>query len=349
MMRVIKPGALTTLQDLGRYGSQRFGVPVNGVMDEWAHRAANLLVGNEGDAVSLEITLTGPTLRFERDTLIALTGAELGASVDGVPVQRNRAVLIRAGVDLVFSERKRGARAYLAVRGGFRGDAVMGSASTFLRGGFGGHAGRALMRGDRVAIEPAAVRPTALIRLLVQSGAARIYGPVIAPEAFLNDDGSDGRQESEDEAPDDSTWTLRCIPGPQWDRFDEESRARFVGARFRIDGRSDRMGYRLSGVAIHLSAPLEMISEATSFGTVQVPPDGNPIVLMADRQSAGGYPKIAYVATVDLPLLAQSMPGQSIGFELITLDQAQALYLEREAALQALQAEVRAAAPQVDA
>jgi biotin-dependent carboxylase-like uncharacterized protein len=348
MMRVIKPGALSTLQDLGRYGYQRIGVPVNGAMDEWSHRVGNLLVGNPDEAVSLEITLTGPSLRFERDSLIAMTGADLRASLNGVPLPRNRAVLVRAGALLACGDRQEGARAYLAVRGGFQADTLMGSGSTFLRGGFGGMQGRALQKGDRVAVGSDAKRPTALIRIMVQSGSDMVIGPVLAQPWEPVPQAAEALEGEADGAANPEGVVLRCMPGPQWDRFEEDARKRFEDSAFRIDGRSDRMGYRLQGPTLLLKKPLEMVSEATPFGTVQVPPDGNPIVLMADRQSAGGYPKIAYVATVDLPRLAQSMPGESVAFLCITLEESQSLYLRREAALEALRAEVLAAAPSLD-
>jgi antagonist of KipI len=355
MMRVVKPGALSTLQDLGRYGYQRFGVPVNGAMDEWAHRVANLLVGNMDTAVTLEITLTGPLLNFERDTLIALTGADFSPTVNGDPIPMDRAVLVRAGAELAMPARTRGARGYLAVRGGFEADTIMGSASTFLRGGFGGRHGRALQRGDRVGILSQPSKPRGLIRLMVQSGTDFVAGPVAsAPWEALLPASAAGPEvdvapmpESNRDAraqPGDSTLTVRCMRGPQWERFDRQSLERFLGTAFHIDGQSDRMGYRLQGETLALSSPLEMVSEATSFGCVQVPPDGNPIVLMADRQSAGGYPKIAYAATVDLPLLAQAMPGERVGFAMITLEESQRLYLAREASFEALRARVHAAA-----
>ncbi|ARP80912.1 hypothetical protein CAL12_08700 [Bordetella genomosp. 8] len=330
MIRVLKPGALTQLQDLGRYGHQRYGVPVNGVMDEWSHRVANILVGNPDDAATLECTLTGPTLRFmpggRGERLIALCGADMQASIDGMPAPLNQPLLVRAGATLAFGERRRGARVYLAVRGGFDVPAVMGSRSTFARGGYGGFEGRAIARDDRLPLGAADTGYPGATRLLVQCGL-----PFVSAGLF------------ELPAPAGHPDGLRAIQGPQWQAYTEAARTAFREQPFRIDSRSDRMGYRLEGPRLALSEPLEMISEAVAFGTVQVPPDGNPIVLMADRQSAGGYPKIAYVASVDLPLLAQAMPGDTVRFAIVTLDEAQALYLEREASLAALRARVASA------
>lgn len=326
MIRVLKPGALTQLQDLGRYGHQRYGVPVNGVMDEWSHRLANILVGNPDDSATLECTLTGPTLRFMRERLIALSGADMRARIDDMPAPLNQPLLVRAGATLAFGERRRGARVYLAVRGGFDVPAVMGSRSTFARGGYGGFHGRPLARDDRLALCAADAGYAGATRLLVQCGL-----PFVSAAQF------------DLPAPDGGLEGLRAMPGPQWQAYTDEARTAFREQAFQIDSRSDRMGYRLNGPRLALSAPLEMVSEAVSFGTVQVPPDGNPIVLMADRQSAGGYPKIAYVASVDLPLLAQALPGDAVRFSMITLEAAQALYLEREQSLEALRAGVAAA------
>ncbi|OZI30363.1 hypothetical protein CAL29_20215 [Bordetella genomosp. 10] len=332
MIRVLKPGALTQLQDLGRYGYQRYGVPVNGVMDEWAHRVANILVGNDETVATLECTLAGPVLEFREERLIALCGADMRASLDGLPAPLNEPLLVRRGAVLAFGECRRGARLYLAVRGGFDVEPVMGSASTFARGGFGGFVGRALAKGDRLPLRAADPGYPRARRLLVQSGT-----PFVSAALF-------------DLPPRETPEAVRAMRGPQWQAFTEDARAAFTSTPFTVDTQSDRMGYRLRGEVLKLEQPLEMISEATAFGTVQVPPDGNPIVLMADRQSAGGYPKIAYVATVDLPVLAQALPGAALRFAIVEMEEAQALYLAQAAELAALRERVRAAmSPAADA
>jgi biotin-dependent carboxylase-like uncharacterized protein len=323
MIRVLKAGALSQLQDLGRYGHQRYGVPVNGVMDEWSHRIANILVGNPDDTATLECTLTGPVLRFSQDRLIALSGADMRASVDDADAPLNQPLLLRAGATLHFGERRRGARVYVAVRGGFDVPPVMGSRSTFIRGGFGGFQGRALVKGDRLGLYETDTGYPGARRLLVQCGT-----PFVSAAQF--------DLPSRDGALD----ALRVMAGPQWQAFTDEAATAFQEGTFLIDSRSDRMGYRLDGPRLSLAQPLEMVSEAVSFGTVQVPPDGNPIILMADRQSAGGYPKIAHVASVDLPVLAQAMPGDRVRFTLVTLAEAQTLYLAREDALGGLREQV---------
>lgn len=318
MMRVIKPGPLSTLQDLGRTGYQQFGVPVNGAMDNDAHRRANALVGNAPEVATLECTLQGPVLRFERDALIAITGGDLDARIDDVALPRDCAVLLRAGVTVHFGARRTGARAYLAVSGGFDVPMVMGSRSTFVRAGYGGFEGRALQRDDRVPTGAPTVPYRGLLRLMVQAGVPFAAAPVVP--WTMTDAG-------------DAVVTLRVVAGPQWAAFSPTSHTAFVELGYKIDSRSDRMGYRLSGEPLALAAPLEMISEGTPFGTVQVPPDGQPIVLMADRQTAGGYPKIAYVASVDLPQLAQAMPEDVVRFHLVSLAHAQHLAQQRAADL----------------
>ena len=326
-MIVDKPGMLSVIQDRGRYGYQRLGVPVNGVMDEWSHRIANILVGNDVWAATLEITLLGPMVRFERDVLIAVTGADIVLTIEGTPAPLHRSLLVRGGAKVVFGKCRTGARAYLAVRGGFDVAPVLESRSTFVRGGFGGMDGHALQKDDRVAIGDANTGYPYLHAALLRGdpgGLAFVAGPEIPIE------------------PNEAMLTaLRFIPGPQWSDFTDEAQSHFTESDYRIHARSDRMGYRLEGPMLSLRAPLEMISEATNFGTVQIPPDGQPIVLMADRQGAGGYPKIAYVITADLPALAQAMPGESLGFEAVDIDTAEKAYLEQEDVLARLQHAVR--------
>jgi biotin-dependent carboxylase-like uncharacterized protein len=323
MIRVLKAGALTTLQDLGRRGMQRYGVPVNGAMDESSHRIANILVGNDEGEATLECTLTGPTLRFEHDHLVALCGADLGALIDDERAPRGQPLLVRAGATLSFAGRRTGARVYLAARGGFDVEPVLGSRSTFLAGHFGGYHGRALARGDRLALRGKGHGYPEALRLMVQSGTpfASAAQPELPP-------------------PDGSLPTVRYIRGPQWEHFADAARAAFESEEFVITPESDRMGYWLSGPALPLAQPFEMVSEATSFGTVQVPPSGKAVVLMADRQGAGGYPKIGYVASVDLPLLAQAVPGDRLRFNEIDMAEAQRLYLARENGLAGLRATV---------
>ena len=317
-IEVIKPGALSTFQDLGRVGYQRFGVVVGGVMDQCSHRAANLLVGNDEQEATLEVTLLGPGLKFNETALIAICGADLAPRIDNTALPMGRPVLVRGGSQIDFGRRQSGMRAYLAVRGGYQLAPVMQSKSTYVRGAFGGFGGRALKKGDEIAIATAAGNPEdcypQLALALRESAASFATLPAALVPRYA----------------DSALPIVRVTAGQQWQAFTGQAQAQFVDGDFRIGVRSDRMGYRLEGQPLGLRAPLEMISEAVCFGTVQVPPDGNPIILMADRQTTGGYPKIATVISVDLPMLAQMMPHQALGFTLVTLDEAQRLYLERE-------------------
>jgi antagonist of KipI len=318
-----KAGALTTLQDLGRFGYQRFGIVVGGAMDEMSHRAANLLVNNAETEATLEITLMGPSLVFGETALIAICGADLSPHVGVERLPMGRPVLLRAGSRLDFGVRKSGCRAYLAIHGGYKVDLLMHSKSTYVRGGFGGFEGRPLHKGDELMVDQhdaERVYP-ALGRMLEGSDASFVSLPVLTAGTVELAQGAQ---------------PIRVMRGQQWEKFSSDAQSKFTTREFRVTPDSDRMGFRLDGEKIVPLQAIEMISEAVAFGTVQVPPDGNPIVLMADRQATGGYPKLADVASVDLPALAQLMPNQRIRFELISVDQAQELYLERERRIRAI-------------
>jgi len=328
-IEVIKPGALSLLQDRGRHGYQHLGVVVGGAMDEWSHRCANALLGNEEDEATLEITLMGPSLLFHEAQEIALCGANLSARIGEAELPMNRAVLVRAGARLDFGKRIDGMRSYLAVRGGFAVPGVMDSRSTYVRGAFGGLQGRALKKGDVLEVGGVPPVSAASAARLGDADFIEIHQPEVhAPAIALRTEGP---------AP------VRVIAGQQWALFTDEAQQAFMQAEFRISPQSDRMGFRLEGPVLERRHAMEMISEGVAFGTVQVPPDGQPIVLMADRQTTGGYPKIACVASVDLPLVAQLAPQEALRFEPILLEAAQALYLERERALGRLRSLVRAA------
>jgi antagonist of KipI len=312
---VVRPGLLTTVQDLGRFGYQRYGVVAGGVMDEWAPRLANAVVGNDERDATLEITLQGPVLHFDEPALAAVCGADLAPHIGGAPFPQGRPVLVRAGSVLEFHAGDQGCRAYLAVRGGFQVPVVMGSRSTYIRAALGGLEGRALRKGDKLPVT--AYAPgwyPELDRALAAGGQ-----PFAAPRWSVGFTAVPARARK-----------VRVIAGPQWELFSQETRELFLGTEFGISVNSDRMGYRLTGAMLKLRRPAEMISEPVTFGTIQVPPDGNPIILMADRQTTGGYPKIAHVASVDLPRLAQSRPLERFAFELVMLAEAQQAYLARE-------------------
>jgi antagonist of KipI len=314
-VRVIAGGLQTTVQDLGRPSSQRQGVPAGGAMDRTALRAGNILVGNDEGAAGLEAALIGPTLAFDRPTLIAITGADLVATVEHEPLPAWHAALVQAGAVLRFGAPARGCRAYIALAGGLDVPLLFGSRSTYLRAEFGGLDGRALRAGDALNLGS----PSALSREIAAS--LRATSQVSIARWSI---GSTVRPRFADDA------LVRVIPGAHASALSDQSRDQLFAARFRVSASSDRMGYRLEGPPLSLASPIELLSEAVAFGTIQLPPGGAPIVLMADRQTTGGYPRIGEVASIDLPLVAQLKPGDHVRFRPISLRDAQRLYLARE-------------------
>lgn len=326
-IRIGYPGLLTTVQDLGRAGYQRQGVIVSGAMDRFALRMANLLAGNAEGEAALEATLTGPALHFSQDALISVCGGDLAPEVDGRPLPMWRPVWVQAGRTVRFGGCRSGARAYIAVAGGFAVPPVMGSYSTYLRAGLGGCEGRALREGDVLPVgAPSGLSVHYMEHLRRSAGP----GPFAAPSWFAGP------------LPDYSgNPPIRFVPGREYAAFTRESRERFAGRSYRLTPQSDRMGYRLEGPPLSLQERLEPISSAVAFGTVQVPEGGQPIVLMADRQTIGGYPVIAQVITADLPLLAQLRPGQRVRFAPVTVEQAEEQYIRGELELGITAAAIR--------
>ncbi|WP_227939794.1 biotin-dependent carboxyltransferase family protein [Alkalihalobacillus deserti] len=316
-LTILKPGLLTTIQDLGRIGYQKHGIIISGAMDSVSLRLANLLVGNEEDEGVLELTLSGPTLRFEKDTLIAITGGDLSPTINQKEIPLSKAVHVKKGSVLTFGPSKYGCRSYLACAGGFQITKVFGSMSTYLRASLGGFHGRALKQGDVIELR----MPSQLSKNLIQSI------PLTEGRAFQA-----------------SRWTMsqallpsstqergvRLIKGPQFSDFTKVSQEVLWSKAFKISPQSDRMGCRLEGEPLRLEKSMEVLSEPVTLGTIQVPPDGNPIILLADRQTIGGYPKVAQVAAVDLPIIAQAKPGDQLFFKEILLEEAEQLYLQRE-------------------
>lgn len=301
-LQVLDGGLLTTVQDLGRHGHERYGVPVAGAMDPFALRVANRLVGNLPQAAALEITLVGPRLRATTACLIAVAGADLSLRVNGWEMPPWVAIWVRQGWVVEFGERKTGCRAVLAVAGGIDVPPVMGSRSTYLNGGWGGFAGRSLRPGDLVSLGQ---MPRHL-----PGRAGRPVPPGLLP--------------AYSDAPE-----IRVVMGPQDGCFTREGIATFLSGEYRVTPASDRMGYRLQGPTIAHRETADILSDGTPLGAVQVPADGQPIVLMADRQTTGGYAKIATAISADIPLLAQCLPGQSrVRFAPVTVQEAQAHYRE---------------------
>ena len=293
MLEVLDPGLLTTVQDAGRKGWARYGVPPSGPLDEVAFTAANVLVGNPPDAAALEITLTGPTLRVRRECLIAVCGATFDLWVGTLPVPTWHAVYVRAGQIVTFGTRRSGARAYFAISGGIALPPFLGSQATYLPGGFGGLDGRALRAGDRLPLGDATAGN-------VVPRAGRVW-PVDRRPPYTPQP------------------TLRVVLGPQDDYFTAEGLATFLNSAYQLTPEADRMGVRLQGPPIAHRGSTGIVSDGVVTGSVQVPPDGQPIVMLADHQTTGGYPKIATVVRADLPLLAQCLPGDQIRFVTVTL------------------------------
>jgi antagonist of KipI len=309
---VLVPGLFTTVQDLGRWGHQHIGVAVAGAMDRRAHIAANRALGNDDNAATLEVTLSGPELRFDQPTRIAIAGAALSPSLDGQPVPSETAVACRTGSVLRFGQRLAGARAYIAFDGGVDVPTVMGSRSTHTGSGLGGFEGRALRAGDRVALRPPVRRGAPAAMRAGGPAAIRGGGPSSSPLSA-------------------TPARLRVLPGPQLEHFGADALDTLRRTRFRVSPQSNRMGYRLSGGTLPASNHGEMISDATFAGSIQVPPSGEPILLMVDRQTTGGYPQLAVVIAADLPAAAQLAPDDWVAFEPCDLGIARAA-LEQERA-----------------
>jgi KipI family sensor histidine kinase inhibitor len=302
---ILRPGLFTTIQDAGRWGHQASGVPVSGPMDRLSHRIANALVGNDPTAALLEATLAGPEIRIENGGVIAVTGADFSARLDAGEIPLHRPIRCRAGAVLRFGERRSGARAYIAFGGGIVVPALLGSRATHTYCGLGGLDGRAIAAGDRLPL-----------------GEERAPGPPrIISTPTKNVRGT----------------KVRVMPGPQLDFFPPEALDVLQRTRFTVTPHSDRMGYRLTGATIPRVEGREMISDATFTGALQVPPSGDPILLMSDRQTSGGYPQLATVITADLPIAGQLAPGDLIEFEICTRAQAIAALIAQEGAVLALQ------------
>lgn len=292
---------LATVQDLGRVGFERLGVPVSGAMDSFVLRAANRLVGNPPGAAALELALAGIELALAQPGLVALAGPLWRMEVGGRSIPAWIAAYARAGERIRVYPSAGCAWGYLAFSGGVDVPLVMGSRSTYLRGGFGGFEGRPLRAGDCLALGSAISDPA----LLARAGVS--LAPNLRP-LYAN------------------PVTLRVLPAPQADVFDDSAWRTFLSSAYTLSPTSDRMGYRLEGAPIRSKTGAELLSEGVVMGALQVPGSGQPLVLMADRQTAGGYPKIAVVISADLPLLAQLPPGGQARFELTTLAEAQSAY-----------------------
>lgn len=307
---VLNPGLLTTVQDMGRMGYQQFGVSVSGVMDPRAAATANILVGNPEDEAVLECTMLGPQLRFDATNTIALTGGDLMASLDGQPVPTYRAIAVQAGQTLRFQAPKTGCRAYIAFAGGLDIPVVMGSRSTYLKARIGGLEGRKLQKDDVIGFRA----PGAPKNL-----SERYIYPEFSPRPV---------------------YTLRVVLGPQDDAFTDAGIKTFLSETYTVTPEFDRMGCRLEGAVIEHKESGDIISDGIAFGAIQVPSAGKPILMLADRQTTGGYTKIANVITADFRILGQLKAGDKVRFEKVSIAHAQDALLTQRAALRLLRKSV---------
>ncbi len=304
---ILSPGPLSTIQDEGRFGYMNTGFSPNGAMDSYSMKVANILVGNApGDGV-IEMTMMGLSAQFDCDSVIALTGADMQPEINGNPIAMYTAVEVHKDDVLTMKMASAGMRTYLAAAGGFDLSAAMGSMSTNLKCGIGGLEGRKLRAGDTIPL-----RTSVSLSLL-----------------------GDRKAEAENKYP--TALTVRVVLGPQDDYFTQKGIDTFLGTWYTVTDKSDRMGVRLDGEKIESRKGVDIISDGIATGAVQIPASGTPIIMMADRQTTGGYAKIATVISADLPKIAQSRPGTQIRFAAVDTRDAVRLKKEEEKKLKELQ------------
>ena len=302
MIRIVDPGPQTTVQDLGRVGQLRYGIPPSGPLDVGAFVVANRLVGNADGAAALECTVLGPRFTVEAACVIAVTGADAPVTINGAAAECWTTQPLAAGDTVRIGAARAGVRIYVAFSGGLDVPPVLGSRATYLRGRLGGLEGRSLKRDDVLRLFPAAMP------------AARRLPPSAIP-------------------PLESEPVIRVILGPQADRFTAEGVAAFLGGAYEMLPQSDRMGARLSGPRVTHVRGHDIISDGIALGSIQVPGDGQPIVLLVDRQSTGGYTKIATVGSFDIGRVGQVKPGQRLRFQAVDVAQAHRLRRSWETSL----------------
>lgn len=313
-VEVLHAGMFTTVQDLGRSYYQQFGVPVGGAMDKNALRLINMLVGNEENEAGLEMTILGPKLLIKKTTLLAIGGADMEPLLNGERIPLWRPILAEEGSMLCFGKVKSGCRAYVTFAGGIHIERTMGSKSTYIRAAIGGIEGRMLKKGDCFQIGTYSEMANRFIQDLQKD--ERIKTKWVISNSVLPKYKKHPK--------------LRVITDFEYDQFIEESRKAFFTKEYKISNYADRMGYRVEGEVLNRIEEKEILSSPVTFGTIQVPNGGQPIILMADRQTTGGYPRMGNIISVDLPLLAQLKPGDYVSFEKITLEEAEQLYIEQE-------------------
>ncbi|GAB6101420.1 biotin-dependent carboxyltransferase family protein [Thermococcus atlanticus] len=304
MIELINVPSLTTIQDLGRYCYQKFGIPVSGVMDEVSARLANYLVGNHDNAPLIEFVLKGPTIRFHSSAVFAVAG-DVDVKLNGTPIEPWQSHWARRGDVLEIGTLKSGVYGYIAFAGGINCEKILGSCSTYLRAKLG----RALKQGDKLSL-----------------GYAILTGKEgkVLPEALIP------RYSDESE--------IRVILGPQLEHFTQEGIETFLSSAYEVTPNSDRMGYRLEGPRIeHSEKGADIITDAIPHGAIQVPANGKPIIMLADRQTTGGYAKIGVVARADVARVAQTRAGGKLRFRAVTVEEAQELLRRRERRLKAIE------------
>lgn len=297
-MKIIKPGMYTTIQDIGRYNYQKSGMSVSGAMDQFSLRVANILVGNIDSEACLETTLFGLKIKFEGDALIAVTGANLMPKINNKAIDMWSGVKVLDGDELSFETAKSGCRSYIAIAHGIDVPEVMGSKSTYVKGKVGGFQGRMLRADDEIKIGSAEKNDFTSIKKL----------PIELIPSYSKDN------------------VVRVVMGPQDDYFTAEGINTFFDCEYQVTSEADRMGYRLSGSKVPHITSADIISDGITMGSVQIPGDGAPIIMMADRQTTGGYTKIATIITPDINIVGQLKPGDSVRFKLIDIQEAHRIY-----------------------
>lgn len=309
-LTLIRKGFASSVQDLGRFGYQRFGMIVGGVMDPPSTKLANWLVGNHETCAVIEYSFLGPSILFTKDTLFALTGAYCRPTLDSQKIGTGRPCFARKGQILTIGSLIAGSRGYLAVAGGIDTPIWFGSRSTYERAGQGGFQGRRLEEQDCIPVgEPSEKAKHVITVLSKRAGTVRWFFSLRRTYQGVQ--------------------TIRVIQDTLWNCFSVESRKNFLQSEFRVTTSSDRMGYRLEGAELTLDEPLELYSEAVTNGSIQVPRDGQPIILLTDHQSTGGYPRIAQVASADLPMLAQLPPNSNLRFQQISSEEAEKQFVKQ--------------------
>ena len=291
-LKIVEPGLLTTIQDNGRNGFQSYGFSVSGAMDALAMKLANVLVNNDENEAVLEMSFLGPTITFEKNVIIAITGANMSPKINQSSIPLGKPVFVNSGDTLQLRTAKKGVHSYLAVKGGFDIAKTLGSASTSMNAKIGGISGNKLEALDSIPIN--------------KESHYRSFNWMLSHEwlNYMN-----------------STPIIHFITGRQYNWFTESAKQTFISKSYQVTPKSNRMGYRLDGPGLALNKQMELLSEGTTFGTIQVPPNGKPIVLMADRQPTGGYPKFGQVIQTDLPKLSQLRPNQPFYFKQVSLDE----------------------------